>query len=78
MSGWVRRQQTEILQIKKIYSRVLSSQSNQYLHVAFNDIFPDGRIVDIGVNDGEKIMNHCHRTQKLEEKAEVNKFFLPL
>ena len=36
------------------YKNIFKSlQSKLYLHVALDDIFPDGRIVDIGVNDGE-------------------------
>ena len=62
----------------KYKNRFISPQSYLYLHIALDDIFPDGRIVDIGVNDGENIVNHGHRTQKLEETTEVNMFFLPL
>ena len=62
----------------KIYSSTVSAQSYPYLHVALDNIFPDGRIVDIGVAYGEQIMSHCHRTHKLEEPAEVSMFFLPL
>ena len=49
---------------------------SKYLHIALDNIFPDSRIVDVGVSDGEKIVNHGHRTQKLEETAGVDLFFL--
>ena len=45
---------------------------SKYLHIALDNIFPDARIVDVGVNDGEKIVKHSHPTQKLEETAAVD------
>ena len=62
----------------KIYSSTVSAQSYPYLHVALDNIFPDGRIVDIGVTYGENIVNNCHHAHKLEETAEVNMLFLLL